>query len=394
MALAATSVSPFATVGIEHDSNVFMLPSDFPGFTSSGLTGLGDTIQSYEAGLATKLDWGQDRLSFDGESTRYIYDRFSSLDHYEYGFGGVLDWRLGPIVDGSVNYRQTRVMAPFTDTLSLELLLNTERTASATVRVLVSPNWRLDLTPELHQLDTPLPGFADFRLRETIGTLGVDYLGFGRLTAGLQVDYDHGRYDGIVGATRYNQSDADFTANYKVSGLSTFSASVGYSSRDTSPNPAGSVAVSAANAGAYSGYGGVIGTTSAITGSLSYQRQLTGKTQATVSVLRAVDSYIAGANPEIATGGSVAVTWKPDVKFTVDLSYSLTQDQVQGGLVIANVVNMNERTQVANFDVRYAALSWLTLRPFFIWNQATSTFQFGNYSATTVGIDVTGRPTW
>lgn len=391
---AATFVSPFALVGIEDNSNIFMRPSGEPPFAASGITALGDTIKDYEAGFDSEFDFGPDRLTLNGDGTRDDYNRFSFLDHTDYDFGGDLDWRLGPVVDGMASYRQSRYMAPFTDTLSTQLLLDTDRIAKAKVQVRVSPLWRIDVTPGLHQIDTPLPGFPGFRLSETTGTAELDYLGFGRLTAGLEYEYDHGRYAGIVGATKYDQRDMGLTARYKVNGLSTLNASAGYTRRDTEPNPIDSVPSPPGGRTVFAGYAGTIGTISSVTGSLSYERQLTGKTSASLSLFRRVDSYTAGANPEIGTGGSVGVRWKADPKFTVDLHYSLAREQVQGGLVVVNVVNRSDRTQAARVDVRYEAFSWLVVRPYFGWTRATSTFVLGNYSQTIVGIDVTGRLKW
>jgi hypothetical protein len=392
-ALAATFFSPFATVGYEHNSNVFLRPSSAPAFAAQGITALGDTILDYEGGMSGELDWGPDRLTLDASATRDRYDRFSFLNHYEYLFDGDLAWRLGPVVDGTVTLRQTRYMASFANTFTTTLLLDTDRTASATVRILMAPEWRLDLTPELHQLDTPLPGFPDFTLRETIGTAGLDYLGFGKLTAGLQFTYDDGRYERIAAATRYQQREFDLTANYKVSGLSTFAASLGYTTRNSEANPADSVQTPA-GVGAFAGYAGTVGTTSGATGSLTYLRQFTGKTGGHLSIFRRVDSYAAGANPEIGTGGEVGVTWKADPKITVSLNYDLTRDQIKGGLIVVNAVNRTDRTQTAAFEVRYAALSWLIIRPYVNWDKAVSTFTLGNYSTTILGVDVTGRLRW
>lgn len=392
-ALAVTYFSPFATLGYQHNSNVFMRPSSMPPFAAEGITALGDSIFDYEAGLGGEYDWGLNRLTLDAAATRYQYHRFSALSHYEYDFDGRLIWRLGPVIDGTANFRQSRYMAPFTDTLTTALLLDTERVADATVRILMTPQWRLDLTPRLHQFDTPLPGFPDFRLRETIGIAGLDYLGFGRLTAGLQFSYDHGRYEGIAGATRYQQREADLTSSYKLSGFSTFSASVGYTIRDSELNPADSVPIPTGG-GAFAGYGGALGRTSGVTGSLSYQRQLTGKTSVTLSLFRSVNSYTAGANAEIGTGGEAGVTWRPDPKFTLNLNYGLRRDQIKGGIVITNFINRTDRAQTARFEVRYAARPWLTIRPYVNWDKATSTFTQGNYSALILGIDVIGRPRW
>lgn len=390
---AATFFSPFATLGYQNNSNVFMRPSSTPPFAAEGITALGDSILDYETGLGSELDFGPDVFTVDANATREQFDRFSFLNHYEYFFDGKLNWRLGPVVDGSAMFEQTRYMAPFTDTFATGLLLDTERTASATVRILMMPEWRLDLTPELHEYDTPLPGFPGFKLNETIGIAGLDYLGFGKLTSGLQITDDEGRYQGISEATRYDQREADLTANYKVSGFSTFSGSAGYTVRDTEANPADSAPIPVGG-GAYAGYAGALGKTSTVTGLLSYQRQLTGKTSATFSLFRRVDSYTAGANPDVGTGGDVGVTWKADPKFTLNLTYALTEDKIKGGLVLLDAANRNDRLQTATFEVRYAALSWLTIRPYADYDKASSSFMLGNYSATIVGVDVTARFRW
>jgi len=390
--LAATFFSPFATLGYQHNSNVFMRPSSAPAFTAEGITALGDSILDYQAGLDSELDWGADRLTLGASATRDQYDRFSFLNHYEYRFDGNLHWQLTRVIDGTVMYEQTHYMPPFTDTLTTALLLDTDRTAKLAIRVLMTPEWRLDLTPELHQDSTPVPGFPDFKLRETTGVTGLDYLGFGKLTAGLQFSYDNGRFEGITEATHYQQRELDLTANYKVGGFSTFSGSAGYTSRDSEPDSADSVQAGAA--GTFAGYAGTIGTTSSATGSLSYWRQITGKTSVTLSVFRRVDSYIAGANPEVGTGGTVGVIWQADPKFTLSLDYGLTRDQIKGGLILVNAVNRTDRTQTTEFEVRYLALSWLTIRPYLDWDKASSTFMLGNYSATIFGVDVTGRLHW
>lgn len=387
-ALAATGFSPFAGLGYDYDSNVFMRPSSAPPFAAEGIPALGDSMLTYVAGLGDQVNWGPQKLTLDAGATRDQYSRFSFLDHYEYRFGGNFDWQLGPVVDGTVSYQQSRYMAEFTNTFSTGLLLDTERTGDVAVKVLMTPEWRLDLTPEVHEFDTPLAGYPDFKVLEKIGIAGLDYLGFGKLTAGMEFTADDGRYEGITGATSYQQREADVTANYKVSGLTTFSASAGYTKRTSDPNPADSVPTAE---GTFAGYGG-LGETSSATGSLTYQRKVTGKTNVSLSLFRRVDSYTAGANPEIGTGGAVGLTWKADAKISLSFNYSLEHDAITGGLVVVNAANLNNRTQAAEFEVRYAALSWLTIRPYVDWDKATSTFILANYSATTVGIEVTARP--
>jgi hypothetical protein len=389
----ASTFSPYATVSYQHDSNVFTIPGIDPTYAAAGITQLGDSIIDYEAGVDSLLNLGADSLTLDGQATRAQYDRYSFLDQTDYKFHGDYAWHMGSIVDGTVSYLQSRYMAAFTDTLATSLLLDTERTALVAVRVLVTPEWRLDLTPEEHWLDTPVPGFGGFGLRENIGVAGLDYLGFGRLTAGLQFTYDSGRYTGIEDATRYDQRSEDLTASYRVGAFSTFKAEAGYTTRDSEANPADSIAAPPGSP-IFTGYAGMVGTTSAATGALTYQREITGKTSASLVLFRRVDSYSAGANPEIGTGGALGVAWKADAKITVNLAYNLEEEQIKGGLIVIDASNRTDRTQTAQLAIRYQALSWLTIRPYANWQRATSTFTLGNYSATIVGVDVTARLRW
>lgn len=392
-AWGATDFSPYASVGILHDSNVFMRPSGEPAFAAFGDTTFGDTIEDYVAGMDAGLGLGQDRLGLAAVVTRDDYGHFSQLDHYEYHLRANFDWRLGPMFNGALTYSESHYMEPFTDTLSEQLLVDTERTAGLMVRVLLNPRWRLDLNPELHDVDSPLPGFPDFRLHEQEGNATLNYLGVSRLTYGLQFGYDRGQYEQIIQATRYDQSTVGLTADYKVTGLSTFGADFGYSKRTTELNPAGSITepVGSPTAEAYAGYTGATGRISSFTGTLRYRRELTGKTSANLSLFRRLDSYAAGANPEVGTGGELGLEWKPDVRFVVDLRYRMAHEAIQGGLLLAGVVNRTDRRNSADFDVSYTAFNWLTIRPYASWDKTTSNFALGNYSDTQVGIEFTGR---
>ena len=383
-ARALTDISPYATVSVEHNSNVFARPEDEPAFAANGETALGDRILRYLAGVNADFAWSLDRLRLNAEGTKFDYDRFSLLDHEEGKFGGIFDWRLGPVVDGSLDYSQARTMTALADTLSTELELQTDKQASATVRILLTPRWRLDLQPRWHELDTPLQLFPDFGLHETSAAGSINYLGIRKLTAGLRVEYADGSYHGIVAATRYHQTTEQLTADYAVTGLSSFNGSVGYTQRNSSlinPN----------DVGAEGGAGGVVGKTSALTGELGFRRQLSVKTKLNLRIFRNVDSYVAGANSEIGTGGDIGVSWDPDVKFSFSLHYRQEQDVIQGDLATANFVNRTDRLHSTEFFVKYYATKWLTLRPYASRESRSSNFHEANYTATLVGVDLTAR---
>jgi hypothetical protein len=385
-AQAALDFNPVATATLIHDSNVFARPSDEPPFVSRGNTELGDTIQRYLIGATADFTWGLDRLSLNAQGERFDYNRFDELNHYANKFGGAFDWFSGGLLDGTVSYSQARQMAPLADTLSEQLELQTDKSASAAFRLHVSARWRLDLTPTWHQFDSPLPDFADFGYRETGGSAAINYLGIQKLTAGVRVEYLSGRYFGIVDATRYHQTTGQLTADYAVSGFSSFNAQAGYTQRrNTLIDP--DTAIDAAGGGP----AGLVGNTTTFTGQLGFRRQLSVKTSVNLRVFREVDSYVAGANSEIGTGGEANVEWKPDVKFTVTLRYRMATESIQGTLVTQNVDNRTDHTRNGQFDVEYHIRRWLTLRPFYIYDARGSNFHEARFVANVVGVDLTAH---
>jgi len=383
-AAAVTDITPYATVAWERNSNVFEVPSGAPPFAASGNTELGDSLLRYTAGIVGAFSFGPDKLSLSAQGEHFDYDRFNELNHNEYKFGGQFDWHLGPIVDGMLGYSQSHTMEAFADTLSTQLLMQTDKLANAKLRVLITPEWRFDVLPSWHDLLMPQELYPDFGLREKSVGASINYLGISKLTAGLLVEYTDGNFHDIVAATRYHQTTAALTSDYAVTGLSSFHGELGYTVRDSSLiNPA-----EAASAG---GAGGQVGRTGAVSGALSYRRTLSEKTIIEFRVQREVDSYVAGANPEIGTGGQLSLLWKPDFRFEVSLHGMLEQQSIEGQGVIANFSGRVDHVRSAGLDIKYHAFSWLTLRPYASHEQRTSNFAEANYTVNVFGIDLTAR---
>jgi hypothetical protein len=384
-AWALTDLSPYATVAVEHNSNVFARSPTDPPFAASGNTQLDDTLFRYLGGADLDLAWERDRLRLNLEAQHFNYNHFTALDHTEYKGSADFDWHLGPVVDGSLVYKQTRVMSPLQDTLSDQLELQTDKTATATVRVLVTPQWRFDVAPTWHQLASPLPQYPQFGLRETGGAVSLNYLGINKLTAGLRGDYTSGSYGHILGATDYHQTTEELTATYALTGFSSFDGQMGFTQRN-------STLVNPADAQIVGGGGGFVGRTTAFTGSLGLTRQLSVKTAVNARIFREISSYTAGANSEIGTGGEAGVTWSPDVKFTFSLHYRQETQSIQGALVNDNgAVNRVDHLRAGEFYVKYHFTQWLTLRPYITRDSRSSNVVNVSYNATMVGVDLTAR---
>jgi hypothetical protein len=384
-ARSATHFEPFATVSFTHNSNVFSRPNDEPPFAVDGNTALGDSIRTYLVGATADFDWGLNRLLLSAAGSHIDYNRFTVLNHNESSFAGTFDWYPNPIIDGDLMYSQKRSMSPLADSLAETLEVQTEKIGSGTMRIHVTPRWRLDLEPTWHQLQSPLQSFPDFGYRESGGAVSINYVGIKKLVAGLQERYVTGSYHGIVNATKYHQETTELTAHYAVSGFSSFDGEVGYTRRTSSlVNPEGSL-------GAGAGLGEFLGAISSYTGSLGFHRQLSVKTGVTLRIFRSVDSYVAGANSQLSSGAEANLKWEPDIRFSVSLRYRIVTQSIEGALAISNFQVRTDHDHVAGLDIEYRALRWLTLRPYVQREVRSSNIHEASYNSSIVGIDLTAR---
>jgi hypothetical protein len=384
---AVGQFTPFASVDQQDNTNVFGRASDGPPLAAVGDDRFGDTISSYSAGFASGLSGPTLQANLNAQIGRQHFSHFGFLDNTFYRLEGGFGWRATEVIEWNASYIQVRSMAPLTDSLLTALFLDTDRALQGTLKILVRPEWRLDLTPTEHWRDTPLPGFEGFSLHETEGSATLNYLGFSKLTAGLRVDYLSGRFEGIVNPTRYTQVAEGLTANYQVSGLSSFTGQLGYTRRTSE------LYGPASGAGSTIGsLGGAVGTTSSVTGSLGYHRAITGKTSLTLQVFREIDSYVAGANPQVGIGGLVNLTWKPDVKFNVELGYSQRNEDAQGNVVLINATNYKQNIRSELLDVTYNMTDWLHLKAYVHRLQQASNIAIANYTSNLYGLTLTAQP--
>jgi hypothetical protein len=379
---AAVKFSPLATVSVSHNSNVFARPADEPPFAGTGNTELGDTIARYLARATAEFDWGLNRLSVNGQAEHFQYNRFSQLNHNETKFGGAFDWHLGGAIDGTLEYSQRRAMASLADTFAEQLEIQTDKVFTGTFRFLVTPRWRIDLQPTWHEFDSPLPQYPDFGDKESGLAASLNYLGIQKLTAGLRLQYLDGRYHGIIAATKYHEVTAQLTANYAISGFSSFDGQLGYTKRQNSFVNSDDAIQNPNN---------LQGNTTGLTGSLGFRRTLSVKTSVGARVFREIASYVAGANSEISTGGEADLKWEPDVKFTVVLRYRMATQAIEGEVAISQFAGRTDHIKDAEIDLEYHAAKWLTLRPYFLRDTRNSNFHDANFNSSVVGLDLTAH---
>jgi hypothetical protein len=384
-ARAALDFNPQAQISAVYDTNVFARPDDEPAFAAKGDRQLGDFLTRYLVGATADFDFGINTLIVSAQGSRFQYDHFTELNHYESRYAGAFDWHLGPLLDGSLDFTQNRIMAPLADNLAETLEIQTERIASGTFRLHFTPRWRLDVQPTWRDFESPLPLYPEFGFKEGGASASINYLGIDKLTAGLRESYLSGEFHHIVAATRYHQYSTDLTANYAVTGFSSFDGELGYTTRDsTFVNPADAT-------GPFAGLGGASGKTTTFTGSLGFKRALSVKTSVNLRFFRDVNSYVAGANSEVGTGGEAGVKWEPTLKLSLTLRYRLSSESVQGGVAISQFESRSDKLKHADLACDYRALYWLTIHPYAFYDKRKSNIHEASYSATSVGIDFTAQ---
>ncbi len=365
-ALAQLTLSTEADVQHEESSNVFDLsPGQLPPATY-GTTQRSDSYNAYGGSVNASYDWSRQNLNLNLDVHEFRYDRFSDLDHDEYKLNGAWNWKAGELFEGVLGIYRTRSMVAFYDLVGTELSVQTTQSENASVRIKVTPDWRVEAGASTSDSDSPRTGEPNLSLRETGTTAALKYTGAAGLAAGISASYTDGQYKGADSSLEpsYHQSTAQFVATYTLTNAEIVDFGAGYTSR-----------VSA------DGLDNISGTT----GTLSLQKDLTGKTSFKLSLSRAVNSYITNTGSEIDSSAGLSFNWQATFRIAVSPSYTYTYSELpRQGLDGADRLD-HFRTFQLNID--YKMRDWLEFRPFARWETRTSDLIGAPYSASIFGIN-------
>jgi Putative beta-barrel porin 2 len=367
-AFAQVTFNPYADAHYEYDSNVFRVQNSQANLIAIGDPTLADKDLRGVIGAEGTYRWSEQKLTATVEGRRTIYDHFSDLDHNEYLADVALDWKTTSLLDGIFEARQEQLMAPFANGNSTQLTVDVDRKISETLNLNVNPDWRVEAGVYSHNLKAPLQDFPDFVERETGTQLALVNRSIAHLAYGISVDHISGRYENAPDVGSYNQTDAQFTANYTISALSTFKGAVGYTKRSQTGD-----------------------SVSGITGLIGYTRQLTAKTSITLNAARAVNSYVAAGGSEIDTGGTVMVSWQATYRINVELTGGYIHSSYVGEFVPGSPGSVTagrvDKSPQGALNVNYQILRHLKLHGYVSYQSRSSDLDFYNYKDTTVGIE-------
>ncbi len=376
-ALAQLVADPYVDEHVEHDSNVFRAPNSQANILAFGDPTLADSDVRSVAGINGSYLAGDQKLTFQAEGRRFDYEHFTTLDHNEYLLDTALKWKLTSLLDGSIEARQESAMAPFGLGNSPYLTIDVDSKATAKINLNVNTDWRLEGSVYDHVLKAPLefypnysyPNFVDREIGSHIGILNT---GHSNLTFGFGLDRIDGTFENAPGAGPYTQNTAALTGSYIVSGLTTLNAAVGYTVR-AQPADEGNVA--------------------AMTGSIGFSRQLTGKTSVNVQLVRAVNSYIAAAGAEIDTSVTAGVVWQATYKINLAINGGYMRSAFIGQAITGSSANSRVDTiPTESMDINYQVFRRVKLHAYVNKQARTSDVYLFNFSDTIYGIEA--KFTW
>jgi hypothetical protein len=362
----------YGSVQGEYNSNVFDLKDRSEALAINGDKELSDTLVRYIAGIKLQGNVNPLVLRANLEGSRIDYSHFGRLDHNEYLLSGGLDWRLITILKGTVDYRQQRRMASFADRSSTALSIENEKTATATIDIDITPDWRSENGVRWRRDASALPNLPDFAVQESVIHTAIKYMANGHLTGGLYGELLLGRFDGVPDRSPYHEQTLALTADYAVPDFSRFGAQLGYTHRQDRSSLAGSSSNSA----------------SGMTGSMSYHRELTGKTAADAGIFRRVRSDVGNSSSVVETGAEVSATWRPTLDISVVGAYRYTQGRYQQPVILVNSARGKEARQIASLTATYAVLHWLDLSPYAGFQMRTSDIAVDSYQSFVGGLEI------
>jgi hypothetical protein len=382
-AFAQLALTAAGDTQYEYNSNVFDLAAGdvVPGATNSRHS---DSFIAYGGKLDATYLLSQQQFHFLVLATEYHYDHFSELTHNEYTLDGAWNWKLGRTLDGLFEVSRVRSMVSLFNLIQAQLALQTEQRETGKIGFQFVPDWRAEASGYTRKIDEPLQGAPNLSLTESSGTGALKYTGTAGITAGVSAGYVQGNFSGNVFngittavAPAYHQTNADLTATDIVTGLSTFTGSLGYSRRTSAAS-----------------VNGGINTLSGATGDLDYKRAVSAKTTVELDLSRQINSYITNTGSVIDSIGTLNVNWQATYKIGVTLGYIYTYQQMPGqGDTPSGAANGTERVDRFNYfslAVDYEAMPWLSLKPYVHFqNRNSRNFTGGNFDATVVGAQFT-----
>ncbi|RFP12402.1 hypothetical protein D0T24_25610 [Duganella sp. BJB480] len=182
---------PYAGLLYSYDDNLFRLPDNSPGYDNTRA----DTSRQLVAGLSFNQAYGREVLTAQAKVSRVTFSHFTQLDYNGKDLSADLAWHLGNRLSGNLGGAYSEVLAPYTDVVTSERNLRTQKRAYAQGNWSFHPSWvaRAGYNRNRYVYDLSSQAYND-RTDNQFET-GVDYLASSGSTIGLQARSLRSSYD-------------------------------------------------------------------------------------------------------------------------------------------------------------------------------------------------------
>lgn len=361
--VAADVIQPYVSVGVTQDSNLFRFSKDSVSDDAS------DTISRIEAGVGVDYPISRQRLTLKANVNRSQFQRYEFLNSDGSDWQAVWNWQVGNLWQGDLGYTRSQRLASFTETQATVRDVRTQQSVFASANYKVHPDWRLHWGGRWSALESSSSLNQLINSNETSGVVGVDYISNANNSLGVQGQFLEARFPeyGITSASSfdngYSQTTVSSVADWKYSGNSRFRGRLGYTQRRY-------------NELAIRDFNGM-------TGRLTYDWSITGKTLLSVAAWREVG----GISDVISTfavikGSNLDVSWFPTSKIFVrggvaHKSYDFRGDS---GFVLGTVDKREDKIRTVSASLGYSPLQNLQISLDGVVEQRDSTRIFIDYN--------------
>lgn len=369
-AYAEGNITPHALVRYEHDSNLLLVPSDTPRQDASGEYRLEDSFEDYAGGIDGEYRWRDNRFYLTTNYSHFVYQNFTQLNHDEFAGTTGLDWTATYKIKGNIGTQYNRHQLSLLDVNisdpNLSYIETTQITnASATYDM--NSHWRVDGGISYLTAKLPDAGAQSYDANESQGNAGVKFIGSANLTTGVSVNRKSGHYKNS-NQPGYTQTAYEYTIDYKLGARTLLSGVVGYNVR------------------VQTGFD-----VSATTGSFSFSQQLTPKTSYYLKFLRALDTYNTTFGSQLTTGGTAGLSWQATEKIMLSANYTYNKANVKGEFTGTTATQRDDTVKSTEVSLKYAALRWLTITPYYRYENRNSQLAAFTFRNNTYGINFEAR---
>lgn len=366
VAEAETTFIPYVSSTTSYDTNIYRVTDKSQVPVVQGKQVDADFIFNNAVGVDASYLLAQQRFFVKAEGSRFNYLNIPSLNQNAYNYGGGLDWTLFGRIKGTLSGTEVKTRASFADRDTTRLNTQQTTTLGATTAFLLTNDVNFNAGYNVRILQTPARNAPTLRLDERTSSAAINYIGINRLSAGITGSYTTSNYRGTAENNRFKQYSGGTQVQYVASDISNFALTLGYSKRQGA---------------------------SGVTGGLNYRRELTGKTSANFAFLRAVESFDAGDNSIISTGGSAGLVWAATSRIETTLNYSYTDSVFRDATAApTDFTGRRDQAHAVNLGAAYEVRDWLVLSPLVTYARRDSNVPISNYDGFVFSMQV--RAQW